>query len=105
MPSGNPEFPSIVALVFQKISQKLSDLVNYVQAVGFHSFEHSRDDGKFFHMSSFGESKAEEFFQDPKVLFLMKTFLQTHPPITKTQRVFHSLFAQHVSTLNWILYR
>jgi hypothetical protein len=31
----------------------------------------------------------------------MKKVLQTHPPI----RFFHTLFAQHVSTLNWVLLR
>jgi hypothetical protein len=30
----------------------------------------------------------------------MKKFLQTHPPITKAIIFFHSLFAQHVSTLH-----
>jgi hypothetical protein len=36
---------------------------------------------------------------------LMKKFLQTHPPITKAIRFFHTLIAQHVSTLNWVLFR
>jgi hypothetical protein len=42
-------------------------MVNHIQAVTFHNFEDSRLNGKFFHMSSFGESKAEEYFQDPKM--------------------------------------
>jgi hypothetical protein len=33
----------------------------------------------------------------------MGNFLQTHPPITKAPRFYHILFAQHVSTLNWVL--
>ena len=43
----------------------MSDLVNHVQAVTFRNFEESISNGKCFHMSSFGESKAEEFFRDP----------------------------------------
>jgi hypothetical protein len=35
----------------------------------------------------------------------MEKFLQTQPPITKAKRFFHTLFAQHVSTLNWVLFR
>jgi hypothetical protein len=35
----------------------------------------------------------------------MEKFLQTHPPIAKAIRFFHTLFAQHVSTLNWVLFR
>jgi hypothetical protein len=33
--------------------------------VTFHSFEDSITNGKCFQMSSFGESKAEEYFKDP----------------------------------------
>jgi hypothetical protein len=35
----------------------------------------------------------------------MKTFLQTHPPTTKAINFFHTLFAQHVSSLNLVLFR
>jgi hypothetical protein len=35
----------------------------------------------------------------------MKKFLQTHPPITKAIRFFHTLLAKHVLTLNWVLFR
>ena len=45
----------------QKISKKLSDCVNYIHAVHFHSFEESKKTAKYYHMSSFGESKAEKF--------------------------------------------
>jgi hypothetical protein len=31
--------------------------------------------------------------------------IQELPPITKAIRFFHTLFAQHVSTLNWALFR
>jgi hypothetical protein len=31
--------------------------------------------------------------------------LQTHPPITNAIIFFHTLFAQHVSTLNCVLFR
>ncbi len=48
-----PQFPSL-----QKISQKLSDCVNYIHAVHFHGFEESAKSGKYYHMSSFGESKV-----------------------------------------------
>ena len=40
------------------ISPALSVLVNYVKAVHFHSFEQSQAAGKWWTMSSFGESKA-----------------------------------------------
>ena len=41
-----------------KISQKLSDLVNYIHAVHFHGFDNPQ--AAFFHMSSFGESKTKK---------------------------------------------
>jgi len=47
----------------KKISQKLSDCVNYIEAVHFHGFE---EDGQFYQMSSFGESKAEKIIEDPE---------------------------------------
>jgi hypothetical protein len=34
----------------------------------------------------------------------MKKFWKTHPPITKAIIFFHTLFAQHISTLNWVLF-
>lgn len=48
----------------QKISQKLSDCINYIHAVHFHSFDDSAKTGKYYHMSSFGESKAERLATD-----------------------------------------
>merc|ERR1719270_2297375 len=48
----------------KKISQKLSDCVNYIHAVHFHGF--SNPDSKYYHMSSFGESKAFKFIEDPE---------------------------------------
>lgn len=45
----------------QKISKKLSDCVNYIHAVHFHSFQESLEGAKYYHMSSFGESKATKF--------------------------------------------
>lgn len=46
----------------QSVSQKLSDLVNYIHAVHFPGFD---DSGKYFHMSSFGESKTQKILNDP----------------------------------------
>merc|ERR1719150_561776 len=43
----------------KKISKKLSDLINYIHAVHFPGFDD--DSAKYFHMSSFGESKTEKF--------------------------------------------
>lgn len=48
----------------KKLSKKLSDLVNYIHAVHFPGFEEGR--GKFYHMSSFGESKTKAIFDDPE---------------------------------------
>ena len=47
---------------WQKISPNLSKLVNYIEAVHFHGFE---TEGKFYQMSSFGETKAYKIFDDP----------------------------------------
>ena len=44
------------AKLAKKISQKLSDCVNYIHAVHFPGFE--SDDSKYYHMSSFGEKKT-----------------------------------------------
>jgi hypothetical protein len=70
-----------------------------------------------FHMrkrnfTSFAHSTTEQMPAVDKLPLLaylnflkMKTFLQTHPPIKKAIRFFHTLFAQHVTTLNWVLFR
>jgi len=47
-----------------KVSKKLSDLVNYIHAVHFHGFDDEK--AKYFHMSSFGESKTVKILKDPK---------------------------------------
>ena len=47
----------------KKVSKKLSDLVNYIHAVHFPGFE---ERGKFYHMSSFGESKTSGILADPE---------------------------------------
>jgi len=49
----------------QKISKKLSDLVNYIHAVHFKSFDDSASNAKYYHMSSFGEAKTIKFAEDP----------------------------------------
>merc|ERR1719430_948677 len=46
----------------KKISKKLSDLVNYIHAVHFPGFNNTQ--AKFFHMSSFGESKTKKIISD-----------------------------------------
>eukprot|EP00092_Neocalanus_flemingeri_P005512 GFUD01005942.1.p1 GENE.GFUD01005942.1~~GFUD01005942.1.p1 ORF type:complete len:789 (-),score=239.22 GFUD01005942.1:53-2419(-) len=48
----------------KKISKKLSDMVNYIHAVHFPGF--NNNDAKFFHMSSFGESKTKKIIADPE---------------------------------------
>ena len=44
------------------MSQNLSDLVNYIHAVSFPGFENK--EAKFFHMSSFGETKTKKILSD-----------------------------------------
>jgi len=46
----------------QKVAKKLSDLVNYIHAVHFPGFEDPK--AKYFHMSSFGESKTKKILED-----------------------------------------
>jgi hypothetical protein len=48
----------------KKVSQKLSDLVNYIHAVHFPGFDYPG--AKFFHMSSFGESKTKKILSEPQ---------------------------------------
>ena len=48
----------------KKISQALSDCVNYIHAVHFHGFD--SEGSKYYHMSSFGETKAFNFIEDPE---------------------------------------
>lgn len=50
----------------KKISQKLSDCVNYIHAVHFHGFE-PEDPAKYYHMSSFGETKTFDFIEDSEM--------------------------------------
>jgi hypothetical protein len=58
--------------------------------------------------SSFATKNSEQGTSFPyknlNYLKAWKKFLQTHSPITKAIRFFHTLFAQHVSTLNWVLF-
>jgi len=46
-----------------KVAKELSDLVNYIHAVHFPGF-HVKD-AKYYHMSSFGESKTDGILDDP----------------------------------------
>ena len=56
----------------QKISERLSSLVNYIEAVSFPGFPSDqglptldpRIHGKFYHMSSFGERKTLKYIYD-----------------------------------------
>ena len=43
------------------VSEKLSDLVNYIEAISFPGFD---ENGKYYQMSSFKESKMQSFCQD-----------------------------------------
>ena len=43
------------------VSEKLSDLVNYVEAISFPGFD---ENGKYYQMSSFKESKMQSYCQD-----------------------------------------
>ena len=52
---------NVISPSLQKISPNLSKLVNYIEAVHFPGFE---TEGKFYQMSSFGETKAFKFFED-----------------------------------------
>ena len=56
----------------QKISKQLSDCVNYIHAVHFHNFEDSEKSGKYYHMSSFGESKATDFVEGEEAKAFVK---------------------------------
>ena len=65
--SFSPIFPdglSNFSFFLQKISQKLSDCVNYIHAVHFHGFDNAEKESKYYHMSSFGESKAFKYIED-----------------------------------------
>ena len=52
-------------VLFQKISQRLSDMVNYVEAVKFQGFPPPKPP-KFYQMYSLPESQAEELVSDPE---------------------------------------
>ena len=65
--------------IFQKVSKKLSDLVNYIHAVHFPGFDNTsakwvikngeklsvKLNLRCFHMSSFGESKTKKILDYP----------------------------------------
>ena len=66
----------ILSKLIQKISEKLSSLINYIEAVSFPGFgdfqafdniplAHIAQTGKFYQMSSFEERKALKFLNDP----------------------------------------
>ena len=67
---------SILSKFIQKISERLSSLINYIEAVSFPGFgdfqafdniplAHIAQTGKFYQMSSFEERKALKFLNDP----------------------------------------
>jgi hypothetical protein len=68
------------------------------------------------HMPCFGDSGGLLCTYVGSVLWTMKKFLQTHPPVTmyvhmyvptyicRAIRFFRTLFVQHDSSLNWVLY-
>ena len=51
-----------------ELSRKLSDLVNYVQAVKFRGFANS--EAKFYQMSSFGESETSRIIEEEGAEFV-----------------------------------
>jgi len=51
-----------------KLSKKLSDLVNYIHSVHFDGFDN--DKARFYHMSSFGESKTKRFLSEKGAEFV-----------------------------------
>ncbi len=65
----------------QKISQKLSDCVNYIHAVHFHGFEESAKSGKYYHMSSFGESKVIKETGGGIILFFASMCKKNRPAV------------------------
>ena len=64
--------PTFHYVILQKISKQLSDCVNYIHAVHFHNFEDSEKSGKYYHMSSFGESKATGFAEGEEAKAFVK---------------------------------
>ena len=53
-----------------KLAPELSKLVNYCKAVHFYNFSKSKEEGKFYEMSSFGESKTKKFIKDKCAEFI-----------------------------------
>ena len=53
------------AKLAKKISQNLSDCVNYIHAVHFPGFD-PEEESKYYHMSSFGEKKTLDILEKPE---------------------------------------
>ncbi|CAB3982771.1 1-phosphatidylinositol 4,5-bisphosphate phosphodiesterase delta-4 [Paramuricea clavata] len=53
-----------------KLAPELSKLVNYCKAVHFYDFGKSKQEGKCFEMSSFGESKTKKFIKEKRSEFI-----------------------------------
>ncbi|XP_032234673.2 1-phosphatidylinositol 4,5-bisphosphate phosphodiesterase delta-4 isoform X2 [Nematostella vectensis] len=53
-----------------KLAKELSRCVNYISSVGFKNFEHSKENAKFYQMSSFVESKVATLAQNKAAGFV-----------------------------------
>ena len=83
----------------EQISGQLSDLVNLVQAVKFTSFHDSQIKGRFYHMSSFSETKAGEILDDAKTARKMVEYNRA-----QLSRIYPSGKRQDSSNLSAIKY-
>ena len=53
-----------------KLASELSKLVNYCKAVHFYDFAKSKQEAKFYEMSSFGENKTKKFIKEKSSDFI-----------------------------------
>jgi hypothetical protein len=92
------QFAELPASVAKVVEQRLP-LGGHVVAVGHH-LNLAQGGQKVLFGCGVPENKRR--LKDP--CFSMKKFLKTHPPIKRKKNLF-TLFAQHVPTLNWVLFR
>ncbi len=53
-----------------KLAPELSKLVNYCKAVHFYDFAKSKQEAKYYEMSSFGENKTKKFIKEKRSEFI-----------------------------------